>query len=118
MKAKPAVDQDLDSITSGPPSSIGLNRAAERVDSWQTFVHGFEKDSDHLTASLVVCHGDWSCVLTTLRVANVGDGWFAATEKSDYIQAIGLSSAKFQHSPSILRPIAHVFRIASSRSFL
>ena len=26
------------------------------------------------------------------------DGWFAATEKSDYIQAIGLSSAKFQHS--------------------
>ena len=31
------------------------------------------------------------------RVANVGDGWFVATEKSDYIQAIGLSSAKFQH---------------------
>ena len=29
------------------------------------------------------------------HVANVGDGWFAATEKSDYIQAIGLSSAKF-----------------------
>ena len=62
---KPAVD--LNSNTSGPPSSIGLNRAAERVDSWQTFVHDFEKDSDHLTASLVVCHGDWSCVLTTLR---------------------------------------------------
>lgn len=62
---KPAVD--LDSNTSGPPSSIGLNRAAERVDSWQTFVHDFGKDSHHLTASLVVCHGDWSCVLTTLR---------------------------------------------------
>ena len=62
---KPAVD--LDSNTSSPPSSIGLNRAAQRVDSWQTFVHDFEKDSDHLTASLVVCHGDWSCVLTTLR---------------------------------------------------
>ena len=30
-------------------------------------------------------------------VGNVGDGWFEATEKSDYIQAIGLSSAKFQH---------------------
>ena len=29
-------------------------------------------------------------------VANVRDGWFAATEKSGYIQAIGLSSAKFQ----------------------
>ena len=29
-------------------------------------------------------------------VGNVGDGWFVATEKSDYIQAIGLSSAKFQ----------------------
>ena len=26
----------------------------------------------------------------------MGDGWFAATEKSDYIQAIGLNSAKFQ----------------------
>lgn len=62
---KPAVD--LDSNTSGPPSSIGLNLAAERIDSWQAFVHDFEKDSDHLTASLVVCHGDWSCVLTTLR---------------------------------------------------
>ena len=24
------------------------------------------------------------------------DGWVAATEKSDYVQAIGLSSAKFQ----------------------
>ena len=32
-------------------------------------------------------------------VGNVGDGWFAATEKSDYIQAIGLSSAKFQQFP-------------------
>ena len=32
-----------------------------------------------------------------LGVANVGDGWFVATEKPDYIQAIGLSSAKFQH---------------------
>ena len=31
-----------------------------------------------------------------IRVANVGDGWFVATEKSDYIQAIGLSSANFQ----------------------
>lgn len=61
---KPAVD--LDSNTSGPPSSIGLNRAAQPVDSWQTFVHDFEKHSDHLTASLVVCHGDWSCVLTML----------------------------------------------------
>ena len=31
-------------------------------------------------------------------VGNVGDGWFAATEKSDYIQAIGLSGAKFQQN--------------------
>ena len=37
------------------------------------------------------------CQANSLRVADVGDGWFAATEKSDYIQAIGLSSAKFQH---------------------
>ena len=37
--------------------------------------------------------------LCSLSVANVGDGWFAATEKSDSIQAIGLSSAKFQHYP-------------------
>ena len=28
----------------------------------------------------------------------VTDGLLPATEKSDYIQAIGLSSAKFQHS--------------------
>ena len=40
------------------------------------------------------------------NVGNVDDGWFATTENSDYIQAIGLSSAKFQHSLSILRPIA------------
>ena len=32
-------------------------------------------------------------------VANVGDGWFVATEKSDYILTIGLSSAKFQQKP-------------------
>lgn len=57
---------DLDSNTSGPPSSIDLDHAAERVDSWQMFIHNLEKDSDHLTASLVVCHGDWSCVLATL----------------------------------------------------
>ena len=34
---KPAVD--LDSNTSGPPSSIGLNRAVDWVGSWQTFAH-------------------------------------------------------------------------------
>ena len=47
--------------------------------------------------------------LTLETVGNIGDGWFAATENSDYIQAIGLSSAKFakfQHSLSILKPIA------------
>ena len=37
------------------------------------------------------------CCHDLLFVANVGDGWFVATEKSDYIQAIGLSSAIFQH---------------------
>ena len=31
---------------------------------------------------------------SAIFVGNVGDGWFVATEKSDYIQAIGLSSAK------------------------
>ena len=55
-------------------------------------------------------------------IANVGDGWFMAAEKPDYIQAIGLSSAKFQHTLSILRPIMHsrpyALHIASSRSSL
>ena len=43
-------------------------------------------------------------------VANVGDGWFAATGKSDYIQAIGLSSAKFQHLPPQKYPVTFPFQ--------
>ena len=43
----------------------------------------------------------------------MGDGWFVATEKSDYIQAIGLSSAKFQQSQdlygSISKDMAYLF---------
>ena len=36
--------------------------------------------------------------------------WFAATEKSDYIQAIGLSSAKFQHLLPQKYPVTFPFQ--------
>ena len=35
-------------------------------------------------------------------VANVGDGWFVATEESDYIQAIGLSGVVRYAKPRLL----------------
>lgn len=66
--------------------------------------------------------------LKYLFFADVGDGWFADTEKPDYTQGKGLSSVKFQHSLSVLGPITHSttidrippldIRIASSRSSL
>ena len=52
-----------------------------------------------LSLARLTCYNIVEKIIAYLSVANVGDGWFALTEKSDYIQAIGLSSAKFQHSP-------------------
>ena len=45
---------------------------------------------------------EWHDLCPVNSVENIGFGWFAATENSDYIQAIGLSSAKFQQIPRIL----------------
>ena len=52
--------------------------------------------------------------LLAYSIANVGEGWFAATEKSDYIQAIGLSSAKFQQ----LSILVNVLTLKPSGLFL